>query len=528
MAKTKAVSRKRLAPSHASSQSNNPKKTRKQEPASSTSSIQLIPSHQLKRLRRRQRAHLRRQNAVDIEEGDDRSAGQLAQAQEAEQAVEDELSEAAVAVEEVEQHAPQQIDQAHDDSEYFHTSFGGRNSQERNQRIQGWINNVSGPASDNEEEYAEWVGSLRRNASSHAQQVVTSNNDNGNHENHGTIPRAFLDPFMTNLMRDPVLLPTSRVTVDRSTIVDYLWMSHPSDPFSMLPLKIEDVIPNAALKSAIDAFLARQKKPEGRPTRRHLFFRDGNVADGTGAARRRLFEEAKPDGTPCPRKTKPDAISDEKEEQVFRSSDGSVTPAGGQKPPRSQGRRVPYDSNAFLGRRRGPAHISVTSTGMHHDVTSTKHRSNNNLRPRNRYNGFTHNNPRERDFSSIERLSHSDCNDSKCGCRLPRWTSSGHTETGSYDDRDYFSEEKYNLDYGGSPVPQPQLQRRRAGLNLAPRGGHPDLPFSGRQTRQTTAATRMRNAPLQPGQGYVSVSIAEQQQAQMLVGLYGGSDDEDE
>lgn len=56
-------------------------------------------------------------------------------------------------------------------------------------------------------------------------------------------------------------------------------------------------------------------------------------------------------------------------------------------------------------------------------------------------------------------------------------------------------------------------------LGLAPRGGYPDLPFSGPQTRQNTAPNRMRNEPLAPGQGYPSIPIAEQQQAQLLVAL---------
>lgn len=53
-------------------------------------------------------------------------------------------------------------------------------------------------------------------------------------------------------------------------------------------------------------------------------------------------------------------------------------------------------------------------------------------------------------------------------------------------------------------------------LHLARRGGLPDAPFAGPQTRQSATANRMRGKALSPGQGYVSVSIAEQQGAQML------------
>ena len=54
-------------------------------------------------------------------------------------------------------------------------------------------------------------------------------------------------------MEDPVILPTSKTTIDRSTIQSHL-LSDPNDPFNRAPLKIEDVIPNAELKAQIQAF----------------------------------------------------------------------------------------------------------------------------------------------------------------------------------------------------------------------------------------------------------------------------------
>lgn len=45
---------------------------------------------------------------------------------------------------------------------------------------------------------------------------------------------------MYTLMEDPVILPTSRTTIDRSTIRSHL-LSDPNDPFNRVPLKIEDV-----------------------------------------------------------------------------------------------------------------------------------------------------------------------------------------------------------------------------------------------------------------------------------------------
>jgi ubiquitin conjugation factor E4 B len=47
---------------------------------------------------------------------------------------------------------------------------------------------------------------------------------------------------MATIMRDPVILPSSRTIVDRSTIKSYL-LSETRDPFNRQPLTIEEVIP---------------------------------------------------------------------------------------------------------------------------------------------------------------------------------------------------------------------------------------------------------------------------------------------
>lgn len=60
---------------------------------------------------------------------------------------------------------------------------------------------------------------------------------------------------------------------------------------------------------------------------------------------------------------------------------------------------------------------------------------------------------------------------------------------------------------------------------LTPRGGFPNVPFAGPQTRQNTAPNRMRDQPLSPGQGYVSVPVAETQGAQILYGYEQGERD---
>lgn len=77
-------------------------------------------------------------------------------------------------------------------------------------------------------------------------------------EDLGEIPDEFLDPLLADLMEDPVILPTSKNTVDRSTIRGHL-LSVPHDPFNRMPLKIEDVIPNTELKAQIEAWKAERK-----------------------------------------------------------------------------------------------------------------------------------------------------------------------------------------------------------------------------------------------------------------------------
>ncbi|KAJ5529863.1 hypothetical protein N7527_003256 [Penicillium freii] len=72
-------------------------------------------------------------------------------------------------------------------------------------------------------------------------------------EDMGEIPEEFLDPLMYSLMDDPVILPGSRISIDRATIRSHL-LSDPHDPFNRVPLKIEDVVADTDLKAKIEAF----------------------------------------------------------------------------------------------------------------------------------------------------------------------------------------------------------------------------------------------------------------------------------
>ncbi|PVI07931.1 hypothetical protein DM02DRAFT_608538 [Periconia macrospinosa] len=71
----------------------------------------------------------------------------------------------------------------------------------------------------------------------------------------GDIPDEYLDPLLATLMEDPVILPVSRQTLDRSTVRSHL-LSDPHDPFNRAPLTIDEVIPNDALREEIQKWKA--------------------------------------------------------------------------------------------------------------------------------------------------------------------------------------------------------------------------------------------------------------------------------
>ncbi|KMK54478.1 ubiquitin fusion degradation protein UfdB [Aspergillus fumigatus Z5] len=83
-------------------------------------------------------------------------------------------------------------------------------------------------------------------------------------EDLGEIPDEFLDPLIYTLMEDPVILPGSKVSMDRSTLRSHL-LSDPHDPFNRAPLKMEDVTPDTELKARIDAFKAERLAARRQP-----------------------------------------------------------------------------------------------------------------------------------------------------------------------------------------------------------------------------------------------------------------------
>ncbi|RVE64783.1 hypothetical protein OJAV_G00129420 [Oryzias javanicus] len=78
-------------------------------------------------------------------------------------------------------------------------------------------------------------------------------------ETYADAPDEFLDPIMSTLMLDPVLLPSSSVTVDRSTIARHL-LSDQTDPFNRSPLTMDQIRPNEELKQQILQWLEKHKQ----------------------------------------------------------------------------------------------------------------------------------------------------------------------------------------------------------------------------------------------------------------------------
>ncbi|KAK4601740.1 hypothetical protein RGQ29_011038 [Quercus rubra] len=78
----------------------------------------------------------------------------------------------------------------------------------------------------------------------------------------GEIPDEFLDPIQYTLMKDPVILPSSRITVDRPVIQRHL-LSDNSDPFNRSHLTADMLIPNTELKARIEGFIKSQERKKG-------------------------------------------------------------------------------------------------------------------------------------------------------------------------------------------------------------------------------------------------------------------------
>ncbi|KAK9881497.1 hypothetical protein WA026_016380 [Henosepilachna vigintioctopunctata] len=79
-----------------------------------------------------------------------------------------------------------------------------------------------------------------------------------NEEAVAEAPEHFLDPIMSTLMTDPVILPSSKQVVDRTTIARHL-LSDQSDPFNRSPLSMDQIIPHKELADEIKQWISERR-----------------------------------------------------------------------------------------------------------------------------------------------------------------------------------------------------------------------------------------------------------------------------
>ncbi|XP_062215293.1 probable ubiquitin conjugation factor E4 isoform X2 [Phragmites australis] len=92
----------------------------------------------------------------------------------------------------------------------------------------------------------------------------------------GDIPDEFLDPIQYTLMKDPVILPSSRVTIDRPVIIRHL-LSDSTDPFNRSHLTRDMLIPNTELKAQIEEFVRSQQSRKRTAAKSEIGESDGTA-----------------------------------------------------------------------------------------------------------------------------------------------------------------------------------------------------------------------------------------------------------
>jgi len=80
-------------------------------------------------------------------------------------------------------------------------------------------------------------------------------------EEEEQVPEQFVCPISYDIMRDPVMLPSSRIIVDRSSIERHL-MSNDFDPFSRAPLELEEVVGVEELREEIEEWQKKREEEE--------------------------------------------------------------------------------------------------------------------------------------------------------------------------------------------------------------------------------------------------------------------------
>ncbi|EFN84625.1 ubiquitin conjugation factor E4 A [Harpegnathos saltator] len=79
------------------------------------------------------------------------------------------------------------------------------------------------------------------------------------------VPDEFLDPIMSTVMTDPVILPSSRITINRQTIARHL-LSDQTDPFNRSPLTMDMVKPDIELQQKIQKWISQKKQEKSQGT----------------------------------------------------------------------------------------------------------------------------------------------------------------------------------------------------------------------------------------------------------------------
>ncbi|XP_056648617.1 ubiquitin conjugation factor E4 A isoform X2 [Diorhabda sublineata] len=103
------------------------------------------------------------------------------------------------------------------------------------------------------------IGELKEVANKVAEKA---NEYMANEEVLSEAPEHFLDPIMSTLMMDPVILPSSKQIVDRSTIARHL-LSDQTDPFNRSPLSMDQIIPHTELAEEIRNWIDERKRKAG-------------------------------------------------------------------------------------------------------------------------------------------------------------------------------------------------------------------------------------------------------------------------
>jgi len=71
-------------------------------------------------------------------------------------------------------------------------------------------------------------------------------------------PEEFIDPIIGTLMKEPVMLPSSKNIVDKTTIARHI-LSDQSDPYNRSPLTLDQVIPQSELKERIEQWITKKR-----------------------------------------------------------------------------------------------------------------------------------------------------------------------------------------------------------------------------------------------------------------------------